>query len=73
MKPDQIKKTDTGIILLRIAVFPLFAAASLVSAIAMWLRWIWNFARHGGEAIAYTDEMNRKTIQDVFEKLNNQQ
>lgn len=56
----------------RIIAFPFFAAISLIAAIALWIKWMWNFGKHGGEAIAYTEKMRRKTIQDVFEKLNNE-
>lgn len=53
----------------RILGFPFFAALALIGAIAMWFRWIWNFAKYGGEATAYNDKMSRKTVQDVFQKL----
>lgn len=66
---DGTKKTWSISVVQRILGFPFFAAIAFIGAMAMWLRWIWNFAKYGGEAIAYTDKMNRKTIQDVFQKL----
>lgn len=63
------KAWSIGVVVQRIFGFPFFAALAFVGAMAMWLRWIWNFAKYGGEAIAYTNKMSRKTIQDVFQKL----
>lgn len=65
----QQKAWSIAIVVRRILGFPFFASLAFIGAMAMWLRWIWNFAKYGGEAIAYTNKMNRKTIQDVFQKL----
>ncbi|MFA5638693.1 MAG: hypothetical protein WC961_07435 [Anaerovoracaceae bacterium] len=62
-------KENAGTILRRILAFPFFAGLSLIGALSLWLRWMFNFILHGGEAIAYTDKMSRKTIKDVFERL----
>jgi len=56
-------------IIQRILGFPFFAGIALVGALFMWGKWMVNFMIHGGEAIAYTQKMNRKTIQDVFQKI----
>lgn len=63
------QKKHTNTFILRIFAFPFFAGFAFIGAMHMWFRWVYNFLKHGGEAIAYTDKMNRKTIQDVFEKL----
>lgn len=56
-------------IFIRIIGFPFFAALSLIAALALWIRYMANYSRYGGEAISYTHLRNPKTIQDVFEKL----
>lgn len=56
-------------IILRIIVLPFFSALALIGAIYIWLRWTFNFIKHGGEAIAYTDKINSKTIFDVYQKI----
>jgi len=56
-------------IILRIIALPFFAVSSLFAAFFLWLKWMYNFARYGGEAIAYTSKTRRKTIQDVFELI----
>jgi hypothetical protein len=48
---------------------PVFVIA-LIASLILFGKWIINYIRYGGEAITYTEKMNRKTIQDVFEKLN---
>ena len=66
-------ETRQSIILLvvqRTLAFPFFLGIAFVGASIMFIKWIINFIRFGGESIAYTDKMNRKTIQDVFVKLN---
>jgi hypothetical protein len=65
----QQKAWSIAIVVQRILGFPFFAALAFITAMGLWFRWIWNFAKYGGEAIAYTDKMSRKTIQDVFQKL----
>jgi hypothetical protein len=58
------------LVIQRTLAFPFFFGIAFVGAMIMFTRWIINFIRFGGESIAYTDKMSRKTIQDVFVKLN---
>ena len=60
-------------IIQRIIAFPFFIVIAFIGAMVMWFKWSWNFMKHGGEAIAYTDKMNRNTIQDVYQKLTNKE
>jgi len=53
--------------------FPFFFGIALVSASLLFLKWIINYVRFGGESIAYTERMQRKTIQDVFVELQSKQ
>ena len=62
-----------GRLFARILAFPFFLCASFISAIILFLKWNINYIRFGGEAIAYTKEIDRKTIKDVFDKLNEMQ
>ena len=67
---NQIQKAwSIAIVVQRIFAFPFFAALAFIGAMTMWFRWMWNFAKYGGEAIAYTNRTSRKTIYDVFQKL----
>lgn len=67
-----MKKTYTILdIISRIIAIPFFIMVSLISAIFLWIKWNINFIIYGGEAISYHKKINRKTIYDVFEKLNN--
>lgn len=71
-KNNQIleqKKWSIILVVQRILGFPFFAALTFIAAISMWLKWIWNFGKYGGEAIAYTKKINKRTIQDVFQKV----
>ena len=71
-KSNSIKEPILFTIITRLFAFPFFSGIALVGAIIMWAKWVINFVKYGGESIAYTDRMNRKTIQDVFEKLTEQ-
>ena len=53
----------------RTLAFPFFVCIALIGALIMWLKWVVNFILHGGEAIAYTRENTRNTIQDVYNKM----
>ena len=64
------KESLTLIIITRILGFPFFVGLAFVGALILFMKWVVNFIRFGGEAIAYTHDMNRKTIQDIFVKLN---
>lgn len=56
-------------IIKRILALPFFFGMAFIGAQTMLVKWCINFIRFGGEAVAYTDKMNRKTIKDVFVKL----
>jgi len=56
-------------ILLRILVLPAYMLLSLVRGLYVWIMWNVNFIRFGGEAIAYTEKHNRKTIADTYIKV----
>ena len=60
-------KTD---ILLRILYLIPFVLFAFFGAFFLFFQWIINFIRFGGEAIAYTRKTSRKTIADVFNKIN---
>lgn len=67
-----MKKTYTVLdILSRIIAIPFYMMVSLIGAIFLWIKWNLCFIIYGGEAISYHKKTNRKTIYDVFEKLNN--
>lgn len=68
-KTVEVLITITFIVIKRILAFPFFCGIAFIGALSMFLTWIINFIRFGGESIAYTDKMNRKTIQDIFLKL----
>ena len=57
-------------IITRTIMFPFFFGMAFFGAVFLFLTWIINFIRFGGEAIAYTSKTSRKTIADVFYKLN---
>lgn len=61
------------IVISRTLVFPFFFGIALVGSLIIFTQWIVNFIRFGGEFIAYTDKMSKKTIQDVFMKLSEMQ
>ena len=58
------------LIITRLIVFPFFFGMAFFGAVFLFVTWTFNYIRYGGEAIAYTRKTNRKTIQDVFNKLN---
>ena len=70
MENSETRQSIILRVVLRILSFPFFFGIAFVGALIMLTKWIINFIRFGGESIAYTDKMNRKTIQDVFVKLN---
>jgi len=75
MKTENLETSDCIILIIvqRTLAFPFFFGIAFVGALIMFVKWIVNFIRFGGESIAYTDKMNRKTIQDVFVKLSQKQ
>lgn len=56
-------------IIKRIIGLPFFAILAFIAVLFLWVKYIRNYIIYGGEAIAFNKKMNRKTIQDVFEKL----
>lgn len=73
MKNSENRQSIVLLVMRRTLAFPFFFGLAFVGALMMFIRWIINFIRFGGESIAYTEKMNRKTIQDVFVKLNEMQ
>lgn len=69
MKNSETRQSIILLVVQRILTFPFFFGIAFVGSTIMFIKWIINFIRFGGESIAYTDKMNRKTIQDVFVKL----
>ena len=68
MKTSKTKIIVT--IITRTIMFPFFFGLAFFGAIFLFVTWIFNYVRFGGEAIAYTRKTSRKTIADVFNKLN---
>ena len=54
-------------------IFHVFFGIAFIGTLILFLKLIINFIRFGGESIAYTKKMSRKTIYDVFAKLNEMQ
>lgn len=73
MKNSETRESIILLVVQRTLAFPFFFGIAFVGATIMFIKWIINFIRFGGESIAYTNKMNRKTIQDVFVKLNEMQ
>lgn len=61
-----------AVLFIRLIGLPFFAALSLIGVLVLWLRYMKNYIRYGGEAISYTKNMQRKTIADVFEQMQKQ-
>jgi len=57
------------IIIYRLIGLPFFMALALIGVITLWLKYVFNFILYGGEVISYTKKTERKTINDVFEKV----
>ena len=57
-------------IITRTCFFIPFVLFAFFGAFFLFFKWVINFIRFGGEAIAYTSKTSRKTIADVFNKLN---
>ena len=69
MKTFDREKTILTIIT-RTIIFPFVFGLAFFGAFFLFCQWTINFIRFGGEAIAYTSKTRRKTIADVFNKLN---
>lgn len=48
------------------------AVIALIAAMILWLKWMINYVRFGGECIVYTDKNARKTIKDIYNILEKQ-
>ena len=57
------------IIIVRIIGFPFFLGMGIFGVIVLLLKYIINYIRFGGEAIAYTHSSERKCINDVYYKV----
>ena len=68
MKTSKTKIIAT--VITRTIMFPFFFGWAFFGAIFLFVTWIFNYVRFGGEAIAYTRKTSRKTIADVFNRLN---
>lgn len=53
----------------RVLAFPFVAILSLISCLLLYFVYLWNFIRFGGEFITYTHKNQRKTIKDIYNKL----
>lgn len=56
----------------RAVALPFFAGIVLISVVVLYFKYLINFIRFGGEAIAYTHKNERKTIRDIYNKLENE-
>lgn len=61
------------IIITRALGFPFFVCLAFISTMILFMKYVVNFILFGGEAIAYTDKTQRKSIYDVFKELQKQQ
>lgn len=52
--------------------FAPIAAITLIGAMILWLKWMINYIRFGGECIVYTDKNARKSIKDIYNILEKQ-
>ena len=66
-----MKKKDSLVFMIisRILSFPFFTCIAFIGAMIMFFKWTINFILYGGEAIAYTKENTRNTIQDVYNEI----
>jgi hypothetical protein len=60
------------LILTRTLGFPFFFVLAFIGVLFLFGKYMINYIRFGGEAIAYTAKTQRKTINDVFIKLTEQ-
>jgi hypothetical protein len=55
--------------IIRILILPFVMGITLAGLLILWIKQMINFIKVGGEFIVYTQQMDRKTIEDVFKKL----
>ena len=53
----------------RVLGFPFFVILAFIGVMALFFKFVINFVRFGGEAIAYTTLTDTKTIGDVYDQL----
>lgn len=53
----------------RILVLPFVLGLTFIGMLILWSKYVINFIRFGGEFISYTNLNERKTIEDVYKKL----
>lgn len=63
------KSEKIEIIISRILVFPFFAGIAFIGVMILFVKYLINFIRFGGEAISYTHATQRKQIKDIYDKL----
>jgi hypothetical protein len=63
------KRTSRANIFLRIAGFFPFAVLAILFSFSLFVRYLINFIRFGGEAITYTHKNQRNTIEDLYQEL----
>lgn len=56
-------------VIIRIIALPFWAAIILIQLVKLFFVYCINFLRFGGEAIMYTHKNQRKTIADIYDKL----
>jgi len=56
-------------IITRILFFPFILGIAIIAVTTLFLKYMANYMQYGGEAITYTHKTQRKTINDVFNKL----
>lgn len=57
------------IIISRILFFPYILGVALTACAILFCKYMINYIRFGGEAIVYTHKNERKTINDIYMKL----
>ena len=57
-------------IIIRILFLIPFTLLALIGILILFGKYMINYVRFGGESIAYTEKNTRKTIKDIYDKLN---
>lgn len=72
---DKVKAPKVTVldIIIRIIALPFYSGLSLIWLFNLWIKTCYNFISFGGEAIAYNNQLNRKSLTDVFFQLKKQQ
>lgn len=48
---------------------PFMIGLTFIASMVIFIRWNINFIKYGGEGITYSNDVNNKTIYDVYVKL----